>query len=228
VPSRSYGHACAVAAALDVVGDRWTLLIVRELLSGPKRYTDLQAGLPGIASDLLASRLRGLEQNEVVIRSTLRPPAASKVYALTSRGAALEPVLLALASWGTPMLADAQHSTSRADWLAIALRAHFRPVTADGPVIVEFHVGSERLRATIRGATLVVGADHDGDADVIVAGSVSSVAALVSDPQRRAAALASGEVRVTGDATSIRVVQHAFGIDDGREERPMVGVGDRR
>src|SRR5436190_22444590 len=98
---RSYGQYCAVAKALDVVGDRWTLLIVRELMiGGPSRYTDLQNGLPGIATNLLADRLRDLEKAGIVLRETAPPPVATSVFSLTARGQALWPVLAELGRWG--------------------------------------------------------------------------------------------------------------------------------
>src|SRR3954453_5164333 len=99
--TRTYGDACGVARALDVIGDRWALLVVRELLLGPKRFTDLRAGLPGVGPDVLAQRLRDLEEAGAVERRVLAPPAGSKVYELTDRGRDLEPVILALGRWGS-------------------------------------------------------------------------------------------------------------------------------
>src|SRR5437763_16199667 len=93
---RTYGDRCGIARAVDVVGERWALLVVRELLLGPKRFTDLRAGLPKVGPDMLAARLRELEQAGVVRRGELPPPAASRVYELTERGRGLEPVILAL------------------------------------------------------------------------------------------------------------------------------------
>src|SRR5271155_445348 len=102
---RSYGQYCSVAKALDVVGERWTLLIVRELLlRGDLRYTDLRQGLPGIATNLLADRLRELERLGVVEREEAPPPIAATVYRLTSHGQRLGPVLLELGRWGSGLL----------------------------------------------------------------------------------------------------------------------------
>lgn len=114
---RSYGQLCAVACALDAVGDRWSLLVVRELLDGPRRWTDLRSGLPGIAKNLLADRLRELEQAGVLERGD------DERYALTPRGAALEPVLCALLIWGAPLLADApEDGHARGQWVGMACR----------------------------------------------------------------------------------------------------------
>src|ERR1051325_3362685 len=98
---RTYGDRCGIARALDVVGERWALLVVRELLLGPKRFTDLRAGLPQIGPDVVSRRLRELEGSGVVERDKLPPPAASQVYAHTERGRALEPVVLELGRWGS-------------------------------------------------------------------------------------------------------------------------------
>jgi len=98
---RTYGDSCGIARALDIVGERWALLVARELLLGPKRFTDLRAGLPRVGPDMLAARLRELEDAGVVRRAVLPPPAASKVYELTEWGAELAPVLMALGRWGS-------------------------------------------------------------------------------------------------------------------------------
>src|SRR3712207_3261653 len=101
---RSYDQFCGLAKALDVLGERWTLLVVRELLLGPKRYSDLLEGLPGIGTNLLAARLKALEASGLVGRRRLPPPAASNVYELTERGRALEPAIFELIRWGLDLL----------------------------------------------------------------------------------------------------------------------------
>ncbi|MGW4238912.1 winged helix-turn-helix transcriptional regulator [Streptomyces sp. NPDC004749] len=119
---RSYDQYCAAARALDAVGDRWTLLIVRELLAGPRRYTDLHADLPGVSTDVLASRLKDMERDDLVTRRRLPPPAAASVYELTGRGRDLLPVLTALAEWGAPELAERRPTDAvRAHWFAVPL-----------------------------------------------------------------------------------------------------------
>ncbi|MGW7430672.1 winged helix-turn-helix transcriptional regulator [Streptomyces sp. NPDC054861] len=119
---RSYDQYCAAARALDAVGDRWTLLIVRELLAGPRRYTDLHADLPGVSTDMLAGRLKEMEGAGLVTRRRLPPPVAAHVYELTDRGSALLPVLRALAEWGAPALDEPRPTDAvRAHWFAIPL-----------------------------------------------------------------------------------------------------------
>jgi DNA-binding HxlR family transcriptional regulator len=119
MPRRSYDQYCPVARALDVVGERWTLLIVRELLAGPRRYTDLHADLPGVSTDVLANRLKEMEREALVTRRRLPPPAAAYVYELTDRGRELLPVLDALAIWGGPALGEPRPTDAlREHWSA--------------------------------------------------------------------------------------------------------------
>src|SRR3989442_1571566 len=107
---RSYGQYCALAKALDLVGERWTLLIVRELLiNGPSRYTDLRRGLPGIATNLLAQRLHELEKSGLVAGVEAPPPVATSLIELTPRGRELEPILLQLGRWGAPLMVGPPH-----------------------------------------------------------------------------------------------------------------------
>ena len=117
---RSYRQYCALARALDVVGDRWTLLIVRELgLRGASRYTDLQYGLPGIATNLLADRLREMEEADIVRRHVGPPPVAAALFELTERGEELAPVLMALGRWGTELMGQLDGLQMGADQLEI-------------------------------------------------------------------------------------------------------------
>ncbi|MFF3287631.1 winged helix-turn-helix transcriptional regulator [Streptomyces sp. NPDC003023] len=119
---RSYDQYCAAARALDAVGDRWTLLVVRELLAGPRRYTDLHADLPGVSTDVLASRLKDMERDGLATRRRLPPPSAAYVYELTGHGRGLLPVLTALSEWGGPALAERRPTDAvRAHWFAIPL-----------------------------------------------------------------------------------------------------------
>ncbi|WP_246843516.1 helix-turn-helix domain-containing protein [Allokutzneria sp. NRRL B-24872] len=129
---RSYGQFCALARSLDVVGDRWTLLIVRELLPGPMRYTELKTALDGIATNLLAERLKSLEANGIVER---RLEDAGVGYALTPWGAGLREPMEALGRWGVPLLATGQgDDVFRPRWLTMALPALMRGATASPPV----------------------------------------------------------------------------------------------
>jgi DNA-binding HxlR family transcriptional regulator len=129
---RTYGDSCGIARALDVVGERWALLVVRELLLGPKRFTDLRAGLPSLSPDILTQRLRELERDGVVARRRLDPPAGSQVYELTERGAELESVVLALARWGSGAAFPPGEMRMGVDSAILALKTVFDPERADG------------------------------------------------------------------------------------------------
>jgi DNA-binding HxlR family transcriptional regulator len=133
VTDRTYGQYCGLAKALDLVGERWALLVVRELLLGPKRFTDLLDGLPGVSTNVLATRLRQLERAGVVERAQLPPPAASSVYELTAYGRGLEPAVAALGRWGAASLGSRERAqVLRSHWLALALKAFFHAEAAVG------------------------------------------------------------------------------------------------
>jgi DNA-binding HxlR family transcriptional regulator len=170
---RTYGDRCGIARALDVVGERWALLVVRELLLGPKRFTDLRAGLPHVGPDVLAQRLRGLEAAGIVRRATLPPPAASKVYELTERGAELEPVVLALGRWGSaaPVPEDAAIGP---DALVIALKTLYAP-DGDGGRF-ELRLGDQVFAVAPDGATLRARRGPADAPDAVFAGEPGALA----------------------------------------------------
>ena len=161
--AKRYDQYCPMAHALDLVGDRWALLVVRELMHGPKRYTDLVDGLPGIGTNILAARLRDLEQADVVARRTLPPPAASKVYELTDYGRELRPAMRELALWGARSLGPPTPEAGLFEgWMANAMDIVLSPRAPAGRF--EFRVGDEVV-------TLVDGEVHQGaedDPDVVV------------------------------------------------------------
>ncbi|WP_024803140.1 helix-turn-helix domain-containing protein [Nocardia sp. BMG51109] len=156
MPRRSYDHYCSVSRALDIVGDRWSLLVVRELCSGPRRYSDLFADLPGISTDMLAARLKDLERDGIVTRGSTGP----RTYALTPRGDALRPVLNALSEWGTPLLGERRATDAvRALWFAPPLG---RAVAEQlGTHTATIHLGDTTFHVTATAAGI---AHHDGPA----------------------------------------------------------------
>ena len=168
---RSYQQYCPLAYSLDVVGERWTLLIVRDLLLGPRRYTDLLNGLPGIGTNLLATRLKDLEQAGLLIQRRLPPPASATVYELTDRGRGLKAVIGALAEWGLGYL---QLPPPDEDYLGVmpamgALQMLFNPPAAAGiGLTCEVHIGQEVFHATVADGDLTVDAGAANEADVIV------------------------------------------------------------
>jgi DNA-binding HxlR family transcriptional regulator len=181
---RSYAEYCALAKSLDVVGDRWTLLIVRELrLRGPCRYTDVRNGLPGIATNLLADRLRELEQEGLVAREEAPPPIATTLFRLTPRGAELQPVLESLVRWGTPLMTeDNTGDAVRSHWLAWAIELILtdrRPEAA--PVTIELVVGDQPIVVETRDGKLTsrLGPAGEGGADATITGEARPVMGLL-------------------------------------------------
>ena len=150
---RTYRQNCGIARALDLLGERWTILIVRELARGPKRFGDLVAGLEGIGTNLLAARLRAMQDAGLVEAQTLPPPAGVSAYALTDHGRSLVPVLEDLALWGMGIpWEDQQHARSRAAWAAMTMRAQLERSDEEAPDgIYEFDVGGEQFWLRIAG-----------------------------------------------------------------------------
>ena len=158
---RTYGDRCGVARALDVIGERWALLVVRELVLGPKRFSDLRAGLRGVAPDVLSQRLRELEAAGVLRRTTLPPPGGARVYELTAWGQELEPLVIGLGRVGEPgAVPGRRRGRSGADAFVIALKTLFRPAglragsSTSGSVTIgsRLEVRGGALRGAVRGA----------------------------------------------------------------------------
>jgi DNA-binding HxlR family transcriptional regulator len=153
---RTYDDPCGLARALDVVGERWAILIVRELLLGPKRFTDLRRGLPGASQSVLTQRLGELESSGVLRRRALEPPASAMAYELTDRGRELEPVLLGLAGWGSRIPLTSAEELS-VDALALAMRTTFDPVVAgDLRIRCELRLDGDRLGVAVAGGRIQV------------------------------------------------------------------------
>ncbi|HEX6476615.1 MAG TPA: winged helix-turn-helix transcriptional regulator [Acidimicrobiales bacterium] len=174
---RSYQQFCALARALDVIGDRWTLLIVRELLLRPCRYTDIRDGLPGIATNLLAERLRQLDAEGIVRREEPSPPVATTVYRLTERGEQLRPVVQQLLRWGAPLMIEpAGADEFRTRWLVEPIEAMLnRPGSMPSDVVVLVDTGDEPLVIEVSGGQLRARTGSTDDADVVLHGPPDSV-----------------------------------------------------
>lgn len=197
---RSYGQFCGLARALDIVGDRWNLLIVRELLPGPLRYSDLKASLPGVASNLLAERLRTMEEAGVVERAL---GDTGVLYGLTQWGAELKVSMEALGRWGVPLLAAGRgDDTFRPRWLTLALPAILQGRTAAPPVEVGFEVEGLLIRLCIDedGPRVSIGGDHRPEAVLVT--EAETVVGLVAGTLTVGQALDAGELR--GDADVLR------------------------
>jgi DNA-binding HxlR family transcriptional regulator len=203
---RSYGQYCGLARALDLVGERWALLVVRELVLGPKRFTDLAQGLPGIGTNVLSARLKELEAAGVVGRRRLPPPAASTVYELTERGRALEPALLALGRWGAQSLPPRPTAEPlRSEWLALALRALFVAGAGfEGSVELRLSEGVYAARAD-NGSLAVVAGPAESPELVVEASNDELLGVLVG-------ALPRATLRVEGDEKALTRFLGSFGF----------------
>jgi DNA-binding HxlR family transcriptional regulator len=196
---RTYGDMCGIARALDLVGERWALLVVRELIYGPKRFTDLRRSLPNIGPDVLTQRLRDLERAEVLRKRTLDPPAAVQVYELTERGRALEPVLLELGRWGAQAPFPPGDAVFGADSFVLALRTVFDPTVAgDHRGSYELDLRPDRFTVAIGAGTIdiVRGAGEDADARLVA--NTGTLAALLWRGRTIDDALASGDLEIEG------------------------------
>ena len=202
---RTYGEACAAAHALDLVGERWALLVVRELLLGPKRFADLRAGLPGVSPNVLAERLRGLESAGVVRRRKLPPPAASKVYELTEWGEELEPVIVSLGRWGVRSPSKPADAALGLDSLILSFRTMFDPRAAEGfEASYEFRLGEERFRAEVSDGGFEISRGSADHPDATVETDHGTLAVLVYDGRDLAEALRSGELSIRGDEEAVK------------------------
>jgi DNA-binding HxlR family transcriptional regulator len=184
---RSYGEACRFAYALDLVGERWALLVVRELLLGPKRFTDLRAGLPHASPNILSERLRELEQAGVLHRRKLPPPAASQVYELTEWGRELEPVVTQLGAWGARSPIPPEHREIGASSIVLALRSLFDAEAAAGvEASYELRLGEEIFHVDIA----------DGELELARGGAAEPPAAALETDAGTLAALLTGQLQL--------------------------------
>jgi DNA-binding HxlR family transcriptional regulator len=202
---RSYGDSCGIARALDLVGERWALLVVRELVLGPKRFTDLRVGLPGCSPDVLAQRLRDLEQVGVVGRRTLPPPVSARVYELTEWGRELEPVLLSLGRWGSRSPLPPEPPALGIDAVVVALKTMFDPHRAgSAEATYQLRLGEQAFVVRVSAGKLEL---RRGEAE-------SPAATLQTDPGTLAALLwhghsereasAAGTLRIEGSKREAR------------------------
>jgi DNA-binding HxlR family transcriptional regulator len=197
---RTYGDRCGIARALDLVGERWALLIVRELLLGPKRFTDLRSGLPHVGPDVLSQRLRELEQAGIVRRRVLLPPAASRVYELTDWGRELEPVVLGLGRWGSRAPFPDAEPVFGPDSAALALKTLFSPRAAAGlDASYELRFGEERFRVRVRGCALELARGEAERPDSIIATDPGTLAGVLWHGRSLRQALRTSEVKLEGD-----------------------------
>lgn len=210
---RSYNQYCATAHTLDIVGERWTLLLIRELLTGPKRFGDLQNSLRGLGTGLLSARLKHLEREGVAHKVTLPPPARTPAYALTEAGKDLEPAVLALARWGLKwaMGERREDETFHPGWAVLGLRSCFAPQAAAGlRATYEFRIGDEVFHADIDDATIATLHGPAQRPDVIIDADEDLFADIAAGRTDLATGLKNGSAVASGDLALLRRLTDLF------------------
>jgi DNA-binding HxlR family transcriptional regulator len=212
--ARRYDDPCGIARALDVIGDRWALLVIRELAFGPRRFLALRAGLHGISPNVLAQRLRDLESAGVVRRDMLAPPASVAVYELTERGRELRPVLLALGRWGSqePVTTSAELSVSA---LLVALQTVYAPGAAGAPpagTTFELGIDGDWYQLAAGEETLDIRPGRTGRAAATLEAGVATLRAVAFGREPAAGAERAGRLRITGDRSAAESFASMFAL----------------
>jgi DNA-binding HxlR family transcriptional regulator/putative sterol carrier protein len=211
VGRRKYDDGCAVAHALDLIGERWALLVVRELLLGPKRFTDLLAGVRGASPDVLTQRLRELTEAGVVVRRRLGPPAAAWVYELTSWGADLGPTVVGLARWASHSPGMRYDAPLGTDSAVLSLQALFDPAAAAGlDATIALHLGDERFRLRIANSRIEVTRGETESPDATIDTNVTTLLSLLRTDRALDDALADGELRLAGNRRLVEKFRRLF------------------
>jgi DNA-binding HxlR family transcriptional regulator len=202
---RCYTDGCAAAHALDLVGERWALLVVRELMLGPKRFTDLRASLTGISPNVLTQRLEELEKASIVQRRKLPPPANAWVYELTAWGLELEPAIMALGRWAARSPHLPQGRPLSTDALILSFRTMFDPAAAAGlKTKLKVRLGEECFHADIAGGRMTLERGASSQADAVIETDPGTLGALVYGGHKLADALRSGAVKLEGDKSAVK------------------------
>jgi DNA-binding HxlR family transcriptional regulator len=197
--TRSYGDGCGIAQGLDIVGERWALLVVRELLLGPKRFVDLQSGLPNVGPNVLSHRLRELERAGVVKRAQLPPPAGSRIYELTDWGHELEDTVIPLGRWAARSPSSERDDPIGTDSVVLALRTLFDPSAATGlRATYELGLRKSRFRIEVADATLEIAHGVAAHPDAIIETDPETLRAILWHDRRLAEARRSGDLTIDG------------------------------
>jgi DNA-binding HxlR family transcriptional regulator len=208
---RTYGDPCGIARALDLVGERWALLVVRELVLGPKRFTDLRAGLPNLSPDVLAQRLRELEQAGIVRRRKLPPPAGSRVYELTEWGRELEPVVIALGRWGSRAPFPPGDAQLGVDAMMLALQTVFDPSAADGlSASYELRFGEHTFHARVSDGGLELARESANAPDAIIGTDTGTLAAVLWHGRPLGDARRDRAIKLEGSRSAVERFLKAF------------------
>src|SRR5687768_3567876 len=201
---RTYGDGCGIAHGLDLVGERWALLVVRELLLGPKRFTDLRGGLPSASTNVLSQRLRELEQAGIVRRRKLPPPAGSSVYELTEWGRELKPIVLSLGTWAVRSPSFPDDAPVGTDSVVLALGTFFDARAAGGlSARYELRLDDSTFHVEIAGGRIELDRGPAEDPDAVVESDPTTLSAMIWNGRDLEDALRAGELRIEGDRGAV-------------------------
>ncbi|MET9632682.1 winged helix-turn-helix transcriptional regulator [Lentzea sp. NPDC006480] len=217
---RAYNQYCATARTLDIVGERWTLLLIRELLTGPKRFGDLQASLRGLGTGLLAARLKHLEREGLARKITLPPPARTPAYALTEAGEELGAPVLALARWGLRWAMGERHDTDtfHPGWAVLGLRACFDAEAAAGlRAVYEFRVDDEVFHARVDDGTIEALHGPAQHPDAVITIGEDAFVDVTGQRLTLADAIKTGAASASGDRAALRELTKLFPLPPARE-----------
>jgi len=196
---RKYGEACGLAHAGELIGERWALLVVRELVLGPKRFTDLRAGIPRVSPNVLGQRLRELEAAGVVRRRTLPPPAGSRVYELTEWGEELEPIALGLGAWAARSPSFPREAPIGTDSIVLAMKALFDPVAAgDREAEAMLTVDDQAFHVSLAGGEIEISREPVADPDLAVETSAKVLSDVVMGERSLDEAISSSDLQLAG------------------------------
>jgi DNA-binding HxlR family transcriptional regulator len=209
--TRTYGDACAAAHALDLVGERWALLVVRELLLGPKRFSDLRSGLPNAGPNRVSQRLRELEESGIVRRRKLGPPARSWVYELTDWGRQLQPVLVHLGRWGRLSPFRDLDAGISVDALMLALQGDFDPEASKGlSATLALIFDDDHVTVRVADGHIDISRDTPDAPDATIATDTRTFAAVLTRKRRLQEAVHAGDVTLSGDSNALERLLDSF------------------
>jgi DNA-binding HxlR family transcriptional regulator len=223
VEQRTYNQYCATARTLDLVGERWTLLLIRELLTGPKRFGDLQAGLRGLGTGLLSARLKHLEREGLARKITLPAPARTPAYALTEAGEELGPAILELARWGMKWALGERREgeTFHPNWAVLGLKSCFEPRAAAGlRAVYEFRIGDETLQARVDDGTIEMSHGPARPPDAVITMPEEAFLTLAAGRSTLAELIGGGRATASGDGDALSRLGDLFRLPQPRSRTP--------
>jgi DNA-binding HxlR family transcriptional regulator len=209
--TRSHDDGCGIAHASDLLGQRWALLVVRELLLGPKRFTDLRTGIPDVSPNVLGQRLKELEASGIVRRRKLAPPAAVQVYELTEWGRELEPAVLALGRWASGSPSFPRDAEMGPDSLVLALKSTFDPAKADGlDATYELRLGEVPFKIAVKEGKFEAARLEPEGPDATIRSDPNTIASVVFGGNRLGKAIEAGDVEIDGSRQAVKRLFRSF------------------